>query len=72
MEQNEERSPRIGEMPMVLPTEAALRLRVTDLLLGGLRDVQRGRLTVEQSDVLQEIETALKAYGTHFYPPGHR
>ena len=25
-------------------TEASLRLRVTDLLLGGLRDVQLGRL----------------------------
>ena len=72
MKQNEEWIPRIWEIPEVLPTEAALRLRVTDLLLGGLRDVKRGRQTVEQSDVLREIETALKVYGNYFYPPEHR
>jgi hypothetical protein len=70
MEQNEVWSPGIGEMPVVLPTEAALRLQVTDLLLGGLRDVRRRRLTLEQGDVLQQIETALEAYGSYFYSPG--
>ena len=72
MERNEERSPGKGEMPVILPTEGGLRLHVTDLLLSGLRDVRRGRLTVEQGDVLQQIETALEAYGSYFYPPEHR
>ena len=31
-----------------------------------------GRLTLEQSDVLRQIEAALEAYGTYFYPPEHR
>jgi hypothetical protein len=47
-------------------------LQVTDLLLGGLRDVRMGRLNLEQSDVLQQIEAALEAYGSYFYPPEHR
>jgi hypothetical protein len=46
-------------------------LHVTDLLLGGLRDVQLGRLTLEQSDVLQQIEAALETHGSYFYPPEH-
>ena len=54
------------------PTETSLRLQVTDLLLGRRRDVRRGRSTREQSDVLQQIEAALEAYGTYFYPPEHR
>jgi hypothetical protein len=49
-----------------------LRLQVTDLLLGRRRDVRRGRLNLEQSDVLQQIEAALETYGSHFYPPEHR
>jgi hypothetical protein len=53
MEEDEDRSPEIEELPMVSPTEASLRVQVTDLLLGGLRDVRIGRLTLEQSDVLQ-------------------
>jgi hypothetical protein len=57
-------------------TEASLRLEVTDLLLSQLRDVRigrlLGRLTLEQCDVLQQIETALEAYGSYFYPPEHR
>ena len=57
---------------MAAPTEASLRLQVTDLLLGGLRDVRMGRLTLEQSDVLQRIEAALETYGSYFYPPEHR
>ena len=57
---------------MGAPTEASLRLQVTDLLLGGLRDVRRGQLTLEQSDVLQQIEAALETCGSYFYPPQHR
>jgi hypothetical protein len=72
MEENEDRSPAIEELLMASPTEASLRLQVTDLLLGGLRDVRIGRLTLEQSDVLQRIEAALEAYGSYFYPPEHR
>ena len=56
----------------VAPNEASLRLQVTDLLLGGLRDVRAARLTLEQSDVLQKIEAALEAYGSYFYPQEHR
>jgi hypothetical protein len=72
MEENEDRSPAIEELLMASPTEASLRLQVTDLLLGGLRDVRMGRLTLEQSDVLQQIEAAMEAYGSYFYPPEHR
>ena len=72
MEENEDRSPAIEEVLVAAPTEASLRLQVTDLLLGGLRDVRMGRLTLEQSDVLQKIEAALEAYGSYFYPPEHR
>jgi hypothetical protein len=72
MEEDEDRSPAIEELPMASPTEASLRLQVTDLLLGGLRDVRMGRLTLEQSDVLQRIEAALEAYGSYFYPTEHR
>jgi hypothetical protein len=71
MEQNEDRSPAIEEVLVAPPTEAWLRLQVTDLLLGGLRDVRMGRLTLEQSDVLQRIEAALEAYGSYFYPTEH-
>jgi hypothetical protein len=52
--------------------EASLRVQVTDLLLAGLRDVRAGRPILEQSEVLQEIEAALEAYGNHFYPPERR
>ena len=72
MEQHEDLSPAIEEVLVAPPTEASLRLQVTDLLLGGLRDVRLGRLTLEQSDVLQKIEAALESYGTYFYPPEHR
>jgi hypothetical protein len=71
MEQNEDRIPAIEEVLVASATEASLRLQVTDLLLGGLRNVRIGRLTLEQSDVLQQIEAALEAYGSHFYPPEH-
>jgi hypothetical protein len=72
MEQNEELSPAIEEALVATPAEASLRLQVTDLLLGGVRDVRIGRSTREQSDVLQQIEAALESYGTYFYPPEHR
>ena len=55
-----------------LPDRSSLRLQVTDLLLSGLRDVRMGRLTLEQSDVLQQIEAAIEAYGSYFYPAEHR
>jgi hypothetical protein len=72
MEQNGDRIPAIEEVLVASPTEASLRLQVTDLLLGGLRDARIGRLTLEQSDVLQRIEAALETYGSYFYPPEHR
>ena len=57
---------------MAAPTEASLRVQVTDLLLGELRDVRISRLTLEQSDVLQQIDAALEAYGSYFYSTEHR
>jgi hypothetical protein len=72
MKESGDRSPEIEELPMAYPTEASSRLQVTNLLLGRLRDVRMGRLTLEQSDVLQQIEAALGAYGSYFYPPEHR
>jgi hypothetical protein len=72
MEQNEDLSPAIQDVLVAPPTETSLRLQVTDLLLGRRRDVRRGRSTREQSDVLRQIEAALEAYGTYFYPPEHR
>jgi hypothetical protein len=72
MEEDKDRSPEIEELPMASPTEAWLRLQVTDLLLGGLRDVRTSRLNLEQSDVLQLIEAALEAYGSYVYPTEHR
>ena len=53
MEANEDRSPEIEGVLKASPTETSLRLQLTDLLLGGLRDVRTGRLPLEQSDVLQ-------------------
>jgi hypothetical protein len=72
MNENADRSPAIEEALVATPAEASLRLQVTDLLLGGVRDVRIGRSTREQSDVLQKIEAALESYGTYFYPPEHR
>jgi hypothetical protein len=72
MEEDRDPSPEIEELPMASPTEASLRLQVTNLLLGGLRDVRTGRLTLEQSDVLQQIEAALETYGSYVYPTEHR
>jgi hypothetical protein len=50
---------------MASPTEASLRLQVTELLLGGVRDVRMGRSTREQGDVLQRIEAALETYASY-------
>jgi len=72
MEQNEDRIPAIEEVLAASLSEASLRLQVTDLLLGGVRDVRIGRLTLEQSDVLRRIEAALEAYGSYFYPTERR
>jgi hypothetical protein len=72
MEQNEDLSPEIEDVLATALTEASLRRQVTDLLLGGLRDVGVGPLTLEQRDVLQKIEAALEAYGSYFYSPEHR
>jgi hypothetical protein len=68
----EDRIPPIEKALMAAPTEASLRVQVTDLLLGGLRDVRIGRLPLEQSDVLRRIEAALEAYGSYFYPTERR
>jgi hypothetical protein len=70
--ENADRILSIEEVLVASPTEASLRVQVTDLLLGGLRDVRIGRLPLEQSDVLRRIEAALEAYGSYFYPPEHR
>jgi hypothetical protein len=72
MEENEDRSPAIEKLLVTSPTEVSLRLQVTDLLLSRLRNVRMGRLTLEQSDVLQQIEAALETYGSYFYPPEYR
>ena len=68
MKENGDRSPPIEEALMAAPTEASLRLQVTDLLLGGLRDVRMVRLALEQGDVLQRIEAAQEAYGATSTP----
>jgi len=67
-----DRNPAIEDVLAAAPSEASLRVQVTDLLLGGLRDVRAGRSSLEQSDVLQRIEAALEAYGSYFYPPERR
>jgi len=72
MEKNKGRSPAIEEVLAVSLAEASLRLQVTDLLLGRRREVRRGRSTREQSDVLRQIEAALEAYGSYFYPTAPR
>ena len=72
MEVDEDRIPSIEEVLVASPTEASLRLQVTDLLLSRLRDLRMGRSTREQSEVLQQIEAALETYGSYFYPPEHR
>jgi hypothetical protein len=66
MEENGDRSPATERWLVVPPTEASLRLQVTDLLLGRPRDVRKDR---EHSDVLQQIEGTLEVYGNYFYPP---
>ena len=72
MEQKQDQIPAMVEGMVASMTEASLRLQVTDLLLGRPRDVRKARSTREQSDVLQQIEAALEAYGSYFYPAEHR
>jgi hypothetical protein len=72
MIENADRSPAIEEALVATPAEASLRLQVTDLLLGRLRNVRMGQLTLEQSDVLQRIEAELETYGSYFYSTEHR
>jgi hypothetical protein len=72
MNENADRIPSIEEELVATLAEASLRLQVTDLLLGGVRDVPMGRLTLEQSAVLQQIEAELETYGSYFYPTEHR
>jgi hypothetical protein len=72
MEENKGRSPEIEEVLAVSLAEASLRLQVTDLLLGRRREVRRGRSSLEQIDVLRQIEAALEAYGSYFYPTASR
>jgi hypothetical protein len=72
MEQNEDRIPAMEEVLVASATEASLRLQVTDLLLGRLRNLRMGWSTREQGEVLQQIEAALETYGSYFYPPEHR
>jgi hypothetical protein len=69
MEENGDRSPATERWLVVPPTEASLRLQVTDLLLDRARDVRKDR---EHSDVLRKFETALETYVSYFYPPEHR
>jgi hypothetical protein len=70
MEHN--RNPATENGLVAAPEEASLRLQVTDLLLMRPRDVRTGSPTREQSDVLRQIEAALEAYASYFYPPEHR
>ncbi|HEX5848938.1 MAG TPA: hypothetical protein VFY59_07045 [Rubrobacter sp.] len=72
MEKNEALKLAIEEAFVVPPTEASLRLQVTDLLLGSVRKVRMGRIPLEQGDVMPRIEAALETYGSFFYPPEHR
>jgi hypothetical protein len=72
MEEHEDRIPAMEEVLVASATEASLRVQVTDLLLGGLRNLRMGWSTREQSEVLQQIEAALETYGGYFYPPEHR
>ena len=62
----------VEDILVAAPNEASLRLQVTDLLLDGLRNARMGRLPLEQSDALQEIEAALATYGDYFYPKKRR
>ena len=72
IDENEDSIPEAEQGMVAPPTEATLRSQVTDLLLGGLRDVRMGRLTQEQSDVLRQIEAELEAYRSYFYPTAPR
>ena len=72
VEEHEDLNPEFEDVLAATPTEASLRSQVTDLLLGRWREVRMGGSTLEHSDVLQQIEAALEAYRSYFYPPEHR
>jgi hypothetical protein len=72
MERNEDRRPMIEEVLVATPTEASLRLQVTDLLLRRTHNVRTGWSTREQNDLLLQIEAALETYGSYFYPSENR
>ena len=46
MEEYECRSPESEELPVASTTEASLRSQITDLLIGGPRDVRMGWLNL--------------------------
>jgi len=71
MEQYKGRSPATAEGLVDPPTEASLRLQITDLLLKRPRNVRTVRSTREQSGVLQQIEAALETYASYFYSSEH-
>ena len=75
MQENEDRIPAIEEGMVASIAEALLRSEVTDLLLGRRGGVRIGQPskspTLEQYDVLQQIEAALEVYRSYFYPPEH-
>jgi hypothetical protein len=72
MEEHENRRPA-SENGMVAPkTEATSWLEGVDLLVSHLRDLHIGwpleGLTLEQRAALEQIEAALEAYNSFFYP----
>ena len=73
MEESEHRVPATEKGMVASVTETSLRLEVTDLLLGQLRDASVGRLRArvspEQRRLIEQTEAALEAYNSYFYPP---
>jgi len=67
-----DRNPAIEDGLVAASNEASLRLQVTDVLLGRLREAPMARSAREQSEVLRQIEAALKTYGSYFYSPEPR
>jgi hypothetical protein len=63
MKESEDRITPIEEALMAAPTEASLRVQVTDLLLDGLRDVRIGRLTWSRAMSCNESKRRWKPTG---------
>ena len=72
MKENEDPILATAEGEVASVTESSLRLQLTDLLLDRSRDETMGRSNRERSDIVQQIEAALDAYRSYFYPPEHR